>query len=142
MTPFSLPRRRSRAGFALASAIAVVLLFAFAAAFTFLLIREGDRKVERFRGERSSIQLAESALALMMRKAEKTGEGGALPELELNGGKANGTATKNPDESWTLEASGVQPIPGGESARAEVVVTGTVNPFTKRFETTLWRWKR
>lgn len=142
MSARPLLRLRRRSGFALWSALAVLLLFFFAATFAFLLIREGDRKVERYRGDRLAQNLAESAAALMIRRFETKGVSGALEPLPLMGGTARGEMTNLPTGGWQVRAVGEVPVPGGESARSIVIIEGDGDPGGGSWHQNSWRYGR
>lgn len=141
-TPPRLRPQRSRAGFALYSALAVVLLFAFAVSFVFVFIREGDRRVERRKGDRQALDLAESAVAVMIRRFELSGATGELPAVEIAGGKARGEMTSIGDNRWRIRAIGEVPVPGGEESRSAIVVEGWGQPGVPPFQVGSWRWGR
>ena len=138
---FSTRFRRHRAGFALYSALAVVLLFAFAVAFAFMIIHEGDRKVERFKGERATLNLAESATAAMIRRFEKTGAIGSIDTVTLDGGTAGGEMKLVEEGKYQIRAEGAKPLPGGVSSRTVIIVEGTGLPGVS-FTQTRWRFAR
>jgi len=117
--------RRADAGFALWSALAVVLLFSFVVALLFMIIREGDRRVVRHKGDRAALNLAESASAVIKRRFVLTGATGPFPELELAGGKCWGEMKDLSEGKYQIRAFGLMPLADGESDLVVIVVDGT-----------------
>ena len=135
-------RRRPRRGFALYAALAVVLLFSFVATLIYMVIREGDRRIERYKGDRAALNLAESAVAVLERRFMAKQGPTDLPPAQLTGGTASGKMTSTGTNQYRIVAVGDAPIPGSESAHVVLVVDGSGNATTGDWNRTLWRYAR
>lgn len=136
-----LPARHDR-GFALYVALGVMLLFAFVATFIYMVIREGDRRVQRMRADRIALNLAETALGVLERRFT-SGQGATqLPSADLSGGRGEGEMTSLGSSRYRIRVVGEAPIPGSEMSRTVLIVEGTGDPTAGTWARTLWRYAR
>lgn len=133
-------RAGRRRGFALLSALAVVLLFAFVTAILYYLVLEGDRRIVRLKGERAALDLAENAIALQERRFTTDGTIGPLPPLALDQGVTSGETTRLDETTFRIRGEGVAHLPGGGSVRTVVIVEGHGDPYSLSWSRTSWRF--